>query len=253
MNRRAVTSALRHHNIEAIDIGERFQPYPQTGQLADNMNWPLDRIKGKLRRESNDVPVYAYVMTTVKAIGSDWEQQGCGPNFQGGLITLCTCKHRMRSYPSVAPGIWIAAFSGVNETIRGSGLFYLAKVAQSYESHYDLWNSLPKDIRQAKSASQHRLGDIYEPKSDQVRPNHSSRFEWQNYRPPHPNHAHIQKNGWHEDVNYVGAGGCQARLLVCDPEKSFIWSRPSIFYGANQHPRTRKRGSLQEFLRDLVS
>jgi len=38
-------------------------------------------------------------------------QTGCGLNFEGGRLTLCTCKRRMRTYPGVDKGAWIAVFA----------------------------------------------------------------------------------------------------------------------------------------------
>lgn len=101
--------------------------------------------------------------------GDNLIQTGTGPNFQGGYITLCTCKHRMRaSLPRKEwEGKWVADLTSVKCGGK-HWLFYLAKVKEAYESQSELWysHSLPEDRRQAKSARCPRLGDLYEPKSE---------------------------------------------------------------------------------------
>lgn len=49
----------------------------------------------KLRQQ----PVYAYIVTTIKTTqpGFQLQQTGSAPNFDGGRITLCTCKHKDRA------------------------------------------------------------------------------------------------------------------------------------------------------------
>jgi len=72
------------------------QEWPRYGKLKKNMNKTLDDLKKILKEE--DGLVYGYVLTTVKGDGSGgFVQTGSAPNFQGGLITLCTCKHWMRA------------------------------------------------------------------------------------------------------------------------------------------------------------
>src|SRR5437016_5075299 len=43
-------------------------------------------------------PVYAYIVTSITTT-TDYQlvQEGNGPNFDGGRITLCTCKHKDRA------------------------------------------------------------------------------------------------------------------------------------------------------------
>ena len=45
-----------------------------------------------------DEPLYAYIVTSIKTTPDLLLQQtGSAPNFQGGRITLCTCKHKDRA------------------------------------------------------------------------------------------------------------------------------------------------------------
>ena len=230
-----------------------FQVYPETGELADNSNLSLNSLV-KLLPGLDDARVYSYVVRTIKRQGSGFVQSGSGPNFQGGRITLCTCKHRMRTYLDADSwrGVWVAGFSGVNVTDRENGLVYLMQVDWAFESHCELWQWLPAKVRRAKAAHLHKLGDVFKPKTDCIRPDGPTRFEPANYVPPRPDHSHASSDDWYRDVSYEGCGGRRAALLVGDPERSFLWSTPIVFFGGSQHPRTRKWKNLQEFLNHLT-
>jgi len=230
-----------------------FQLYPETGKLADNSNLSLTSLVKSLPG-IDDAPVYSYVVRTIKRQGSGFVQSGSGPNFQGGMMTLCTCKHWMRTFLNVDSwcGVWIAGFSGVNATDRGNGLVYLMQVGRAFESHYELWQWLPAEVRRAKAAHLHKLGDVFKPKTDRIRPDGLTRFEPGNYIPPRCDHSHASNNRWYRDVSYEGFGGRRAALLVGGPIRSFLWSKPVVFFRESQHPRTRKWKNLQEFLNCLT-
>jgi hypothetical protein len=236
-----------------------FQPWPKTGRLAANPDLYLADLD-KLLPEIDNTPVYSYVIQTIQRRGNGFAQTGSGPNFQGGLITLCTCKHLMRTSLDVASwvGVWVAGFSGVKVTDRGNGLVYLMRVSEAFESHYDLWEFLCSEVRQAKAAHLHTLGDVFKPKPDHIYPDDPGRFKPGNYEPPRKDHSHasIERNSnaprWYRDVNYRGYGGRRAALLVGDPKTSFLWSEPKIFFAGRQHPRTKRWESPQEFLEHLI-
>jgi hypothetical protein len=74
---------------------EDHQPYPSSGILAENLNLPLKSLRHRI---GNRIQVtYTYVISSVRHRDNRFIQTGSGPNFQGGFITLCTCKHHMRS------------------------------------------------------------------------------------------------------------------------------------------------------------
>src|SRR5260370_29241064 len=95
-----------------LQNGEKFQPFPDDGPLAHNMNMELDTLS---RIDKRQGIAYSYVVTTVSNRDGEFRQYGCGPNFQGGLLTICTCKGRMRTYPGVLRGTWIAGFTDRSE------------------------------------------------------------------------------------------------------------------------------------------
>ncbi len=227
------------------------QSYENTGPLK--LNRDLKQLE-KLPQKANGNKVYSYVVATVKREGSKLLQKGCAPNFQVGLITLCTCKHKMRTYRHWRkwPGVWIAGFSGAK---HGNALFYLMRVKHAYESHYDLWRCLSKKAREAKSSHRDRFGDVYEPKEEDLHDDDPTRFLPEGYYPPVECHPHCSKSKWKKDVNYnKGVSGRGAALLVGDPEMSFLWSTPQVFFNKKKGKLLRgekKFESLEEFLDHL--
>ena len=141
------------HPEDFLSDPQEFQPFPVKGKLAANRDLSIPQVE-RLLLEAESHPVYSYVLTTVRRRGSGFAQSGSAPNFQGDLITLCTCKHLVRTAaPSPhAPddhsvvtantwtGVWIAGFAGLNASgASTNALFYLMQVSAAYVSHYDLW------------------------------------------------------------------------------------------------------------------
>lgn len=234
------------------DNSERVcQEWPKDGKLKENMNKTLSALK-EILEEKEGGESYAYVLTTVKADrDGGFVQAGSAPNFQGGYITLCTCKHYMRTWREVSDwkGIWIAGFTGIN--VLGdyrNYLFYLMQVQEAFQSHKELWNWLNSTVKQAKNASQHRCGDVYEPTSNLRNP-----FNPNHYRKPVKNHVHFKNDDWHKDINYKNTKTEKhPALLVGSPAYSFIWSQPKIYF-KDKLPRTKKWNNIGEFIQLLVS
>ena len=202
-----------------------MQPFPKTEAQSKNLGMSLPRLKELTAKYSGKV--YSYMVDSVK-VGAHFEQHGTGPNFQGGYITLCTCKHQMRSRLTVSewPGKWLAGFTS-RAPLGDHWLFYLAKIGSAYESHAELWNSLPKRVRQAKSSRSNRLGDLHEPEGDSHGMN---QFDPADYHAPISGHSHRRNscdNGWHIDVDYRRKKGLRKKpprpsaLLVCNRKLSF--------------------------------
>jgi hypothetical protein len=165
-------------------------------------------------------------------------QYGNSPNFQGGVITLCACKHRMRTAAHLRndADVWVAGItsSGLPSVHGRRYLFYLMLIHQRADSQAEMWERLPREARQAKSASKHRLGDVYEPRRAGL--SGDGRFMVDNYRQPCKEHVHRDGNHWHLDVNYPG--NRRPVLLTGDPERSYLWTRPSIWL-EERHPLPR--------------
>ena len=242
---------------------EDHQPFPSKRDWSHRLNRTrkdLDRLQ-----KSHVEPVYSYVISSVgrEKDGDAFIQEGCGPNFQGGLLTLCTCKHRMRTYPKITnpnSGVWIAGFTGVNVHGKKNWLFYLMRIREKevFESHYDLWNFDSRDwkrIRKEKSSREHRLGDLFQPKRNIRKRDSKLRFQPESYYPPcwchvHANHEKKRKPPWHKDICYERKKGRRkAVLLLGEKKSSFLWSGPKICFADGRHPRGEKHWpKLQDFL-----
>lgn len=234
-------------DCECPPIDGECQSMPTTGSLAHNLNASFARILEVLHTDSSS-DAYAYTMTSVRSIDGTMQQCGSGPNIQGGYITLCTCKRLMRTFrePRDWIGAWIIGISGAGAGVDHA-VFYMMKVQAAFESHYDLWHSdlIPADTKQAKSASKHRLGDLYEPKGKNLNP-----FDPGSYIEPIAKHSHRKDKNqqeWHRDIRYEGWQTKRpAALLVGDPKLSFIWETPLI-YPRFQNPPRLKGLTLNEF------
>jgi hypothetical protein len=192
-----------------------------------------------------DVDVYSYIITSVKNREGAFIQKGSAPNFQGDIISLCTCKHFMRTFRDIDSwrNTWIAGFTGINEWDRKNVLIYLMKVGIAFESYDELWSSdkLSDTTKQAKLAHRNKLGDIFQPKSKLIDKNV---FNFQNYHPPISGHVH--ENGWHKDIK-CRAAHRRAALLIGDKKYSFLWNEPILFHLKQLH-RGQKKYKLQSLL-----
>jgi len=233
---------------------QTVQPFPDTGLLADNLNQRLSQLRRRIGRTRDRA--YSYVLTTVKlGEGNRLEQHGSAPNFQGDVITLCTCKHQMRASQSAADWeahVWIVGFTSRCIYEGKHWLFYLTKVDQAFESQSELWNGVPGKVRQAKAARKHFLGDMFEPKRRGL--TGDARYSPSRYYTP-PIHAHRQHpggKGWHNDISYKYAQKYgHPALLVGDPDLTFLWQEPMIFFKDNHCRNYRKWLSLQSLIVQL--
>lgn len=184
----------------------------------------LSRLEGQSRDE---VRVYTVATTRLDKSTNIIRHLGSGPNLEGGLATLCTCKHSMRQNRAENwKGQWILGLTSraANKGFNGEHyLLYLMKVDQAFESHKELFEYLNTTDRAAlriKNAVNNRLGDIFEPADICKDPlNH------QMYKIPHKNHSHIGNDGWHDDIAYNGKS---APLLLGAIQNTFVWQQPMI-------------------------
>ncbi len=234
------------------------QPYPESGPLRENLDVPLVNLRDRLSAHANDT-VYVYVMTSVKTRNGGFLQLGCGPNFQGGEITICSCMAQMRTFEDVQPGVWVSGLTGVHPISKGNELFYLTRIRDSAISQYDLWNKLPQEVRKAKAAHLSPYGDVFEPTETLENLGDLAAYNSANYKPPIEGHVHATErhpNRWHLDIDYVGKQtGRRQAFLVGDPSMTFIWTRPLIYFDGStlkRHPRSKKR-DIREFLQVLAA
>lgn len=208
--------------------------------------------------ELREQPVYAYIVTTIKTTQPDFQlqQTGSAPNFDGGRITLCTCKHKDRATfqpvkgePDPWKDVWVAGLTSKSEDPSRS-LAYLMCVERSFLSQVELWRALPNHSRQAKSASKFVRGDLFEPKAaaskDPYNPAH--------YHAPVAGHVHSLGDNWHRDVVRWGRWSQPHRLLLGQATQSFRWLNVKMVLkldamGVSAHHRMY--ASLNEFIANL--
>ena len=229
---------------------------------SDSTNLDIETLRRQIGRfgPPDLERVYGYVVRTVRPRQGEFLQTGSAPNFNGGLITLCTCKHSMRASLTPAAwkkGAWIAGFTSWDKDFhKQQSLVYLMRVGEAFESHADLVQELRRSGRSAtvdaKDSTQHTLGDVMIPVEASIQGD--ERFSPAAYRTPIPEHIHRandEDDSWRDDINYVGIGGRHAAMLVGDVDFSFVWSRPFVRRRNPQPSRPYRQWSLSEFLDDL--
>ncbi|QDV56263.1 hypothetical protein [Rosistilla oblonga] len=247
-----IKAAKQKSDCHTIRDTQTVQPFPASGSLADNLGVPLPVLKQEIGKDNGRA--YSYVLSTVKCDhqSTTFEQHGSAPNFQGGMLTLCTCKHQMRATQSADQwnGVWIAGFTSRTIHDGKHWLFYLAKIDSAHESHADLWQAMKAHTRNAKVADRHFLGDMFRPKLPL--PTGKARFLPSCYVTPtaHAHRQHRGDKGWRNDINYRHSDRYSyPPLLAADPNKTFIWDEPMIFFAGDHCRNFHKWSSLS----DLVS
>jgi hypothetical protein len=249
------SKAMASSSCHTPRVIQTVQPFPESGLLADNSNLHLGSLADRIRKVRDGA--YSYVVSTVKLNPNNvgFEQHGSAPNFQGNVLTLCTCKHQMRSRLSADQwhgDVWLVGFTSPMIYAGRHWLYYLAKVESAHDSHSDLWSRMDASTRNAKAAHVQFLGDIYKPKSP--RPTDDARFTPSRYVMP-PIHAHRRDRSdtsWHNDINYYLASRSRhPPLLVADPRWTFLWDEPMIFFAEDHCRDYFKWPSLHELVARL--
>jgi hypothetical protein len=226
------------------------QPFPTRGPLVRNLGNPLSEMLAKIPAALQQRPAFVYVVDSVNVFPDEFVQTGCAPNYQGGLMSLCTCMHLHRSSPPPKGrrgpnptdpwgGIWVAGL-GSTSGERPRALFYLMLIGQTFNSPMACWNGLANP--EAKSAFRDRFGDIYEPLSSAG----SSPWSERSYKDHRADHCHDPAHRRHDiESNYYGRN---ARLLIGDPNLSFLWSAPQVTLTKPWKPRFKFLPHLTQLL-----
>ena len=190
----------------------------------------LEELKIRLQGHYYD-EVYVYTLATTRMDKKTHtvRHMGSGPNLEGSLTTLCTCKHKMRQdQKGDWQGKWIL---GLTSRDRSKGFdgkhypFYLMKVERSFDSQKEIFGYLEQNnpcALRSKNAVKNRLGDIFEPISKCSDP-----LDPKMYKTLHKNHSHGENDsiGWHSDIVYHGRS---VPLLVGEKNNTFVWPQPMI-------------------------
>lgn len=232
-----------------------MQLFLSRGLLAEGLGQRLSELKSQIGRVQDKA--YSYVVRTLDLEGQTFQQYASAPNFQGDVLTLCTCKHQMRASRSAEDwqGVWIAGFTSRTIHHGRHWLFYLAQIEIAYESHADLWHGMRAASRNAKAAHRHFLGDVFRPKTPL--PTGNARFTPSRYVSP-THHSHRWRdadgwhNGWYNDIKYCNAEKYgNPALLVADPRRTFLWDVPRIYFDDDHCRNYYKWSSLPELISHL--
>lgn len=266
MTRRACYSVRGTSEVPPAPLKPACKPDRSSGKVIASdasvaVDLSIEELRGRIAQVgAPDELVYAYVVRSVRPANGEYVQTGSAPNFQGGLITLCTCKHGMRATLSPEQwqqGIWVAGLTSWDKAFgKQQSLVYLMRVGEAYASQAELVQALHRSGRsavvEAKDSTQHRLGDLMIPATDAVAG--TDRYVPAAYVPPMVGHSHRRRaedRGWEDDVNYVGAGGGQSAMLAGDRNFSFVWTRPVVRRRRPGHTRPYRKWTLTTILDDL--
>ena len=126
------------------------------------------------------------------------------------------------------------------------------KVGEAFDSQREIYESLKSnnpEILEKKLATDFVLGDIFVPKNPC-----RDRFDPDCYKPPHPNHAHRQpphRDTWKKDINFLGYGGRNPKMLLGDELNSYCYPKGKIFLNTKPMTQGNRRMSGEDFLGSL--
>jgi hypothetical protein len=254
------TCSPKFHNTKCDD-GKSTDYQNISKNLISNIS--LGKLEKKIKKYSDDT-IYFYIVTTVKYDEEKniFRQAGIGPNLEGGFVSLCTCKHYMRTFPGIQKGTWVAGVTGVSsgpdygdKGIKGNYLFYLFQIDKTFESHYDFYNYIKKsdEIFNSKSSLHSRFGDAYIPTKDLKG---EEKYEPAFYKKPIEGHRHFKKESWHYDIKKVTRNfrgnviETNHKLLLGGEKNNFVWEKPMIKLAAgNRIGEGQRTSTIKEFLK----
>ncbi len=238
---------------------ELHAPYARSPEIDFDLE--LDSLRAKIGAHASHPvgDVFVHVVNSATVPGGTLAELGAGPNFDGGVISLCSCSHGMRATLEAQewPGRWVAGFTSYSgEFGHQQYLRYLMRVGEAFPSHHALATTLVdtgrSDVLDAKDASRHPSGDICRTKPGST--TQTGQWRASTYCRPVIGHAHrddIDDETWHRDIEYVDRYGRRPALLMGDPGWCFVWSRPSICKVDPGPLRGHRRVSVEALLKHL--
>ncbi len=213
-------------------------------------DWPNDNLSiTKLQnflKEYQGEEVYSYIVDTIDLENGTFVQYGSAPNVDGGVFTLCTCKHQMRSYKTPEDwqkGYWVAGFSGLKHT-KCQSLAYLMRIGEAFNSYGELYTSsklIYGKVLESKLASLNPRGDMYSLKKGAENFLSASSYE----EPQSEDHVH--SGIWERDVEIDEKYSRPSALLVGDPDLSWGWSNPLIYWNKEKsYPNKAMKDGCQK-------
>ncbi len=187
------------------------------------------------------------------------KQTRSAPNWDGGLATLATCKHLVRSYNLDWRGAWFVGLCP--RDLASNTVLYAGRVDEVHDSNYDLGcrvREISPEVFAAKSSLTNPRGDLYEPMDAQtgfdkydhrhfVAPqDHTRSVDWYKKSPGSLDGlTPVQK--WRRDIEYV-MHGRRPKVFILRP--FHLFTQPTVW--SNLEPgRATLRLTAAEFADSL--
>lgn len=192
---------------------KEYQAEPHVS-LKDRTNF-LEILKGVST-------IYVYPHHEINLVDGKFQQTRSGPNWEGGHVTMTTCKHLLRTYNSIESGK--TAIVGLTNKLEGDNfVMYVGVIDKTFDSNYDLGLYLKDHHPEAykiKLAKHNRLGDIFEPFSDTLP---EDKYDLFSFDDPIHTHCRAEENDskgnpkWWKDIQYVTRNGTRPKCLILNP------------------------------------
>jgi hypothetical protein len=230
-------------------MNKLYQPTrPEGFKMNRDLHCPMPRVL----KQDQDAECYAYPHHEIELVDGLFHQTRSGPNWQGGLMTLATCKHYLRQTRPIGlwVGVWFAGFAPRTATPGDNYLLYLARVGGSFCSNYQLGRALPSGTYRAKLATHNPLGDIFEPKKRLL--TEVDQYSYRNFVEPvgHVRQTEFYKDGspkWHRDIQYFRNRHPAALLM----DEVFLFNRPVYKTNRELH-RSGFKCTIGELVRNYL-
>tara|TARA_R110000851_G_scaffold96792_2_gene209958 strand:- start:37667 stop:38371 length:705 start_codon:yes stop_codon:yes gene_type:complete len=184
-----------------------------------NMNVNYEDLKDILQGVDT---IYVYPHHGINLVKGEFEQTRSGPNWEGGVVTMTTCKHLLRTYSTIKEKK--VAICGVTNKLEGENfLMYVGVIDKTFESNYDLGEYLEfnnPDAGRIKSATNNRLGDLFDSERELQG---EDRFDSFSFIEPCFDHCRSEENDskgnpkWLKDIEYSTRNGSRPKCLIIEP------------------------------------
>jgi hypothetical protein len=194
-------------------------------------------------QNAGDEELYLYTQHEIFCESAVIKQTRTTPNWEGGVVTFCNCKHLMRTYTKETwRGIWIAGLCP-RDCVNNTFLF-VGRIEHSFDGNYTLGQWLAKNhpaARRAKLAHKNPRGDVYDPQYGYSVVSYGRRYHHDTFTEP-VNHCRavetykkspgstLREDGtvpkWWRDLEYVQRG-TRPPVFVLSP--CFLFSRPLVW------------------------
>lgn len=165
--------------------------------------------------------IYVYPHHRIELNDEELCQTRSGPNWEGEVLTIATCKHLLRTYKTLKPNT--VALVGITNKLEGNNyLLYAGVIEGMFDSNYKLGKFLKEyypETYKKKLATTNPLGDIFEP-DDSIAADPYDVFDFEEPCEDHCRFAEKDSSGqpkYHKDIEYTTRHGRQPKCLTLNP------------------------------------